>query len=106
MLYKFQSRATADLLMLGPAGDHILRLVGREPAPQGIFEVKDLPQLMQRLAEAIEEEERARAEAEAQAEAEGQTLPPPDVTLRQRVWPLKEMMRRSLAENHPIVWGV
>ena len=28
------------------------------------------------------------------------------VTLRQRAWPLVEMMKRSAAENAEIVWGV
>ncbi|MFM2069336.1 MAG: hypothetical protein RLZZ584_4245, partial [Pseudomonadota bacterium] len=39
MLYKFNSRATGDLIMTEPVGDRVLRAAGREPAPQGIFEV-------------------------------------------------------------------
>jgi cyclopropane-fatty-acyl-phospholipid synthase len=28
------------------------------------------------------------------------------ISLRQRVWPMREMLRRALAENKPVVWGV
>ena len=32
MIYKFKSKATADLIVMGPVGDNLLRIVGREPA--------------------------------------------------------------------------
>ena len=106
MLYKFKSRATADLVMLEPAGRRLLELLGRDPAAAGIFEWTDLPDCMQRLESAIEQEETLLAEAEEQARAEGQTIRRPEVSLRQRLWPMREMMRRSHAEQQPIVWGV
>lgn len=106
MLYKFKSRATADLVMLEPAGRRLLELLGRDPAAAGIFEWADLPDYMRRLESAIEQEEALLAEAEAQARAEGQTIRRPEVSLRQRLWPMREMMRRSHAEQQPIVWGV
>ena len=28
------------------------------------------------------------------------------VGLRQRVWPMVEMLKRALAEQQPVVWGV
>jgi hypothetical protein len=49
MLYKFKSQAASDLILPGPQGDALLRLLGREPLPQGIFEVGDLAVLLQRL---------------------------------------------------------
>lgn len=106
MLYKFKSRAAADLVMLEPAGRRLLEVLGREPAAQGIFECGDLTTLMQRLDQAIEQEEAMLEEAEQQAQAQGQTIRRPEVSLRQRLWPMREMMRRSHAEGHPIVWGV
>ena len=42
MMYKFKSKASGDLLMLGPDGDRLLRLLGRDPAPSGIFGAADL----------------------------------------------------------------
>ena len=105
MLYKFQSKAAGDVVMLGPTGDQLLRLLGREPAPQGIFLVADMPGLRAALEQAVDAEE--AAQAEAQAAAEGHQLPPREgVSLRQRVWPLVELMKRAEAASYPIVWGV
>ena len=39
MLYKFRSKAAGDVIMLGPNGDQVLRIVGRDPSSKGIFEV-------------------------------------------------------------------
>lgn len=106
MIYKFKSRATGDLLMTEPVGRRLLEALGRDPSDQGIFEVADMPALMRRLEQAIEQEETTLDEAEREAQAQGKTIRRPEVTLRQRLWPVREMMRRSHAEGHPIVWGV
>lgn len=107
MLYKFKSKAASDLIMTAPVGDRLLRLMGREPVPTGIFEVVDMPALMAALEAAIVTEEAAQRAAEEVAESEGRTPPRrAEVGLRQRAWPLVEMMRRSQAADTPIVWGV
>jgi hypothetical protein len=39
MIYKFKSKATGDVIMLGPHGDAVVApAIGREPAPKGIIE--------------------------------------------------------------------
>lgn len=107
MLYKFKSKDSADLIMMGPAGDHVLRLLGRTPSMQGILEAADLPSAMAQLERAVADDEAAWAQAQAEAAAEGRVLPRREgVSLRQRVWPLLEMMRRAQAHQHPLVWGV
>ena len=107
MLYKFKSKAAGDVIMTGPVGDAILRLIGREPAPKGIFTPEQMPGLVAALEAAVAAEERRRAEAEAAARAEGRELPPPEgIGLRQRTWPLVEMLRRAHAAGKDIVWGV
>ena len=37
MIYKFKSKATGDLIMLGPHGNQVMALLGRYPAAQGII---------------------------------------------------------------------
>lgn len=107
MIYKFKSKAAGDVIMLGPNGDALMRAIGREPAPKGIIEPKDMPAAIAAIERAIADDEAARAEAEAEAAAKGETLPPREgVTPRQRLWPMVEMMRRACAANEPIVWGV
>lgn len=107
MLYKFKSKAAGDLIMMGPTGDQVLRIIGKEPAPKGIIEPAAMAAAIAALERAVAEEEAARAQAEREAQAEGRTLAPRDgVSLRQRAWPMVEMLKRAQAANHEIVWGV
>ncbi|MFY7855090.1 MAG: DUF1840 family protein, partial [Rubrivivax sp.] len=46
MPYKFRSKASGDVIMLQADGDALLRLLGREPAPKGIFETAHQPALV------------------------------------------------------------
>lgn len=101
MLYKFRSKAAGDVIMLGPNGDQVMRLVGREPAAQGIFEVEHMPQVIAALEQAVAADEAARQpERDDDKPGKGD-----GVSLRQRVWPLVEMLRRAHAAREPIVWG-
>ena len=107
MLYQFKSKDSADVIMLGPAGDHLLSVLGRAPSAKGIVEVADLPAAMLALERAIADDEAAWAQVQADAKAEGKSLPPRNgVTLRQRAWPLLEMMRRAHAHQHQVMWGI
>ena len=107
MIYKFKSKAAGDVIMMGPSGDQVLRIIGKEPAAQGIVEAAALPAAMAAIEGAVAADEAARAAAEKQAAAEGNKLPPRDgVSLRQRVWPLLEMMKRAKGAEQDIVWGV
>lgn len=100
MIYTFKSKATADVIMLGPNGDHVLEILGRSPSAKGIFEVADMPRLVAALEEAVKEEP-ARDDEADDAGRKAQA-----VALRARVWPLVEMMRRAHKAGDPIVWGV
>ncbi len=102
MIYKFKSKAAGDTLMLGPQGDAVMRLLGREPAAKGIIEPASMPAAIAALQQAADEDTTRRAE-----QGEDSTPARQDpVSLRQRVWPLMEMMRLAHAAGEPIVWGV
>ena len=96
MIYKFKSKAAGDVIMLQPHGDQLMRLIGREPAAKGIIEIAAMPAAIRALQEAA-------AQAQSTAVDEGGER---GVGLKQRVWPMIEMMKRSLAAGEPIVWGV
>jgi hypothetical protein len=112
MIYKFKSPATGDLIMLGPHGDQLLRLLGREPAPQGIIEPAAMPAAIAALRLAIEQDEARRDDAASTEAPPGagddtdEEQPQRRVGLRQRLWPMVEMLRRAHAEDAPVVWGV
>ena len=96
MLYKFKSKATGDVIMLQPHGDQLLRLIGREPSPKGIIEVVAMPAAILAL-------QHAAAQAPAAADDDRGER---GVGLKQRMWPMIEMMKRAHAAGEPIVWGV
>jgi hypothetical protein len=99
-MYKFKSQATGDLIMLGPHGDELLRLLGREPAARGIVEVAAMPAAIAALQAAIDAEGAGPGDDADEPAAERA------VALRQRLWPMIEMLRRAHAAGQPVVWGV
>jgi hypothetical protein len=108
MMYKFKSKAAGDLLMTQPVGDRILALIGKPSTPQGIIEVDQIPAAMRALEAAIEAERPQAANDDDDIPAGTPSksgFKPDHVSLRQRVWPMVEMMKRALAEKQPIVWG-
>ena len=115
MLYKFKSKATADLIMLEPNGKQILRIIGKEPTPKGILEVAEMPRAIEALRQAVQLEEDTRAQMDAQnvsgsvdtkdtkgAVTSGQERP---VSLRQRAAPFIDMLQRAHKANKDVVWG-
>lgn len=98
MIYKFRSPATGDVVMLGPNGDELLRLLGREPAAKGIIEPAAMPAAIAALRAAV-------AAAETPPDDDDRD-PSRAVGLRQRVWPMVQMLERAHAAVEPVVWGV
>jgi len=102
MIYKFKSKASGDVIMLGPNGDQMLRIIGREPSAKGIIEVADMAAAIDALQQAVRAEE-APAEADAADEGAPERT---GISLRQRVWPVVDLLRRALDAKQPVVWGV
>ncbi len=113
MAYTFQSRATADLIMLEAAAKKILEILEKTPGAPGIITLEQIPHALQALEQAIVEDEGRRREIEQEAQsaddAEGAhaavtSAELGSVTLRQRVAPLADMLRRSAQEGKPVTW--
>jgi hypothetical protein len=102
MHYVFRSRADADLLMMGPVGDHLLRIIGREPSERGIIEAAALPAAIQAIEAAVAADRREQGGGGEAEEDPKESR----VGLAQRAWPMLEMMKRASAEKTDIVWGV
>lgn len=113
MLYKFKSKATGDLIMLEPQGKQILKLIGKEPGAKGIILPNEMLAAIDALHQAVAEEELAHQAADAAAKAgDGQANDaapaggPRAISLKQRVVPFVDMLRRAHAEDKEVVWGV
>ncbi len=107
MIYRFSSKAAGDLVMLGANGDELLRILGREPAPKGIIEVAAMPAAIAALEAALEAAETApNTDIDTDADDGDERAGERRISLRQRVWPMLAMLRRAMAEDTPVVWGV
>ena len=107
MLYKFKSKVGADVIMLAPQGEQLLRLIGRTPSAQGIVEAAALGAAVSALEQAVADDEAKFEQAQVEAVAAGEDAPRRDgITLRTRMWPMVELMRRSASTNADVVWGV
>ena len=117
MLYKFKSKATGDLIMLEPQGKHILKLIGKEPGAKGIILPSEMMAAIDALHAAVEREELAikaakdAAKEAVQNDGEKENATPVvdgarTISLKQRVVPFIEMLRRAHAEDKEVVWGV
>jgi LDH2 family malate/lactate/ureidoglycolate dehydrogenase len=102
VIYKFKSKAAGDVIMLGPNGDQMLRIIGREPAAKGIIEVEQMAAAIDALHAAVRAVEAPAEAAATEEDASDRT----GISLRQRVWPVIDLLKRSLDARQPVVWGV
>ena len=112
MLYKFKSKATSDLIMLGPDGPRLLMIIRQNDASKCILTAAQLPQAIQALEAAIASEEVKMADARlAQNQAHANDESPSargleTISLKRRAQPLLEMLRQSVSAQADVVWGV
>jgi cyclopropane-fatty-acyl-phospholipid synthase len=107
MIYKFKSKAAADLIMLEVNGRQLLKILEKnfpEQQAQGVLTVAQMPRAIQAIEEAIAAEDRAHAEAAQAGSPQGAARL--GISLRQRLAPFLAMVRRCMQANEPIVWGV
>ncbi|RGE45774.1 DUF1840 domain-containing protein [Comamonas testosteroni] len=110
MLYKFKSRATADLIMLEANGRQVLDIIGKSPDDEhGIITAEQIPAAITALESAAREDNLHRTQ---EAQLEGKDPVDVDsnlnsqevVGLSQRIAPFLDMLRRSAAEGKEVVW--
>lgn len=106
MIYKFKSKAAGDVIMMGPTGDKVLGLIGKDVTPKGIIEPAQMPAAIQALADAVKADDEARAASEKPDEGQAASAGRDPISLRQRAWPLVEMLKRAHAADQPVTWGV
>lgn len=114
MLYKFKSHAAADVIMLQPSAEELLKIIGKTPGPTGIVTAAQAAGAVAAIRAEIQRREAAgHAEAaptnadEARAQAEKDEVARQAlVSLRQRATPFIELLERSSAAGKDVVWGV
>ena len=106
MLYKFQCKKSADVLMLGDLTQKIFEILEKPLEPKGVFLVEQLADAIRKLEIAINLDEKARLAntQELQNKEEGEI--PPAFRLRQRTFPFMQLLKEALAHEEMITWGV
>ncbi len=109
MPYKFQSRATADLIMLDATAQRLLALIGKEAGRPGIITLEQIPGAIAALEQAVQNDEAQRAAAgngqdDEEVSEDDAPSPRDSVSLRQRAAPFIEMLGRSAAEGRDVTW--
>jgi molybdopterin biosynthesis enzyme len=115
MLYKFKSKAAADLIMLEADARRLLKIMLGEPQVKGIVTVEQLPDVTQRLQLAVQEDEQRikaaieqRQKAIEQGEDATELEPVAEAVIRlgQRAQPMLQMLQRCTQEQEELYWGV
>lgn len=114
MLFKFKSKACADLIMLEADGRRILKAMIGDDTVRGIVRAADLAATLARLDAAVAQDEaqrkalaeKATARQMGQEVTEDEEVALPAVRLAQRAAPMQQMIRRCMTEEADLVWGV
>jgi hypothetical protein len=109
MLYKFQCKKSADVLMLEDLTSKIFAIIGRPLEPRGIFLLEQLPIAIAKLEAAIAEDiERKKNPAEnarpESSEESGHSIN--HDRLRQRAYPFINLLKEALLNEEMVSWGV
>ena len=106
-VYRFKSRETGDLVMLGPHGKRMLEILGKDTDHAGVLVPADIPAAIDAIRAAVVAEEADQKRQREEAAAKGE--PPPlfeTVSLRMRSTPFIEMLQRCQQAGVEVVWGV
>ena len=107
MLYTFKSKAAANLIMLQPNGERMLEIIGKEASAKGILLPEQMPAAIAALEAALVVDGAASAPgANTAMDNSAASSPGERITLRQRVVPFLDMLRRSHLAGEAVVWGV
>lgn len=105
MLVQFVSSETGEVLMYADVARVLLQAMGKETTARGAFLPEQMLPAAQALRDAVQRSEAAQPPAEEDEEEEGKKKEIV-VGLRQRAWPLIDMLERT-ARSGPkanVVW--
>lgn len=121
MLIPFRSKAAAEFFMLQDHAQALFALLGKPLTEQGVFTAASIPAVLAQFNAALAAPPQPDTEPvplagslpsgsperlqSAPAHDEGQLSPAP-VALKQRAWPLMDMLTRAAKQGVDVTWGV
>lgn len=97
MLVRFDSKS-GTITMFSEVAVSLLRMMGQSGAVPGAVLAQDIPAAVQRLRHALDHEPKAATPKARSDDAE------PNVGLRQRAFPLIELLERAAKNDNAVLW--
>jgi len=101
-LVTFRSRAASAIIMYAETAQRLLDIIGKPMAERGVITSEQVDDALARLLEAVERE-RATGVPAPDSDTPGKEHP---VSLRQRAYPLVEMLRAARKRHVDVTWGI
>jgi hypothetical protein len=107
MLYKFQCKNSADVLMLSDLTQLIFNAIERPLESKGIFLVEQLEPAIKKLETAISRDlELRKALKSEDLKNDSENNPLKADRLGQRAFPFIQLLKAALAHEEMVIWGV
>lgn len=109
MLYKFQCKKSADVLMLEDLTSKIFAIIGRPLEPRGIFLLEQLPIAIAKLEAAIAEDLERKKNSPENTPSESSEESGHSINhdrLGQRAYPFINLLKEALLKKEMVSWGV
>jgi hypothetical protein len=109
-LVVFRSKAAGEIFMFAETARRLFEIIGRQESPRGVITAEQVPEALQKLVAAVEEEKAQLKAAGEQADLQDKegdgTVRPRPITLGQRAFPLIEMLREAQKKKVDVTWGI
>ena len=100
-LVVFRSRAASEVVMFSDVAQRLLEIAGKTPAERGVITAAQIDEALERLQQAVAREKAAGSDA-----GPDDTGAQGPVSLRQRAYPLIEMLRAARKRRVDVTWGI
>jgi Domain of unknown function (DUF1840) len=96
----FRSRAASQIIMLAHDAEILLTLLGKCPGERGVIKAHDISEAIRTLRQAI------LAQGDEDVPANKEVDSPYTVGLRQRAFPLMQMLQAAQERQVDVTWGI
>jgi hypothetical protein len=103
MLVVFKCRAYGNITMFSDNAVKLLNLMGRSGKVPGAIAPENIPEALGQLKTALAAADTVPVVTEASQEKEVEFIDEP-VSLRNRAFPLLELLEAAVAEDVPVIW--
>lgn len=111
-LVTFSSKVAGDIVMFAENARRIFEIIGRPESSRGVITAAQVPDALQRLTAAVQQEKEQLAQATQRSAEDGDggqsaaDLRARGGTLSQRAFPLIQMLQAAQKKQADVTWGV